>query len=164
MSPKKVKVHVPHFYLALGVTWCHFYHTQIVFEAVKRSIPVQGERTQASPLNGRSIKVNLRRTCAMGDSVVAICHNVLQWKVWMLFQSWLWKMRWKGHEEYSMSQRRKGRVRAQSTEENLCCHLLSGLISSFTCKATAMIALWFFFALFPALTRAHLDGNSSCFT
>lgn len=152
VSPKKVKVHAIHFYLALGVTWCHFYRT-LQFEAVKRSIQVQGERTQTSPLNGRSIKVNLRSTCAMGDSVAAICHNVLQWKGRMLFQSWLLvgegrKMRWRGHEEYSMPQRRKGRVRAQSKEKNLCCHLLSCLTSSFTCKATARTALWFFLPYF----------------
>lgn len=99
------------------------------------------------------IKVNLRRTCTIGDSVATICHNVLQWKDGILFQSWLLigegrKMRWRGHEEYSMSQRRKGRVRAQSKEENLCRHLLSCLTSFFPCKAAPRTTLWFFLPYF----------------
>ena len=46
-------------------------YLSLLFEAVKRSIQVQGERTQTPPLNGRCVKVNLEEE-HMGWEIVLL--------------------------------------------------------------------------------------------
>lgn len=96
------------FDLALGVTWCHFYHI-LLLELVKKIHPGSKGRATDSVTQREECQGHLvRRTCAMGDIVATTCQNTLQWKSLMVFQSLLFtgermKRRWRGDEGYSMS-------------------------------------------------------------